>query len=165
MKTADLIRQTVESHIESSEPAASVRKFLSEYEDKRINNSVIDKLNEQIPGYEFRLLRQFGMSSIEWSGYNREGGRPSGSLLIGHTVTNLRFNMERFSQSNIAYYEAAEARNAERRAVLANPMAIAKLAQAVDVFVEARNTIKELLDNEFDADRYTLEQMLNLKED
>lgn len=166
MKTAELIRKTVESRIEPTDLAVRIRTFLAEYEGKRINDSVIVKLNEQIPGLEFRLRRQYGMSCLEWGGYGRQGDeRPGGSLLIDHTVTNLRFNMERFSKSNVAYYEAAEQRNAERRAVLDNPSAIEQLATAVETLLAARKKVEDLLNNEFDADRYTLEKLLGLKED
>ena len=157
MKVADLIR----SRMEASEPQDTILTFLRTIDGKKINKRHVEKLREQIGDDEIRLSHRFGMTSLQWGGYHRTGGKQGGDILLAHSEKNVVVDITYVLEHNAAYYSAKDERNEKRQQALSQPEKCAELDDAIANFRAAEAKLKALMGQDiFQPDDHRIQKHL-----
>ncbi len=160
------LKELIESRIEPLQPQGYIRDHFTERNGKPFTLRDITKLNEAHPGFDFRLKKNFGMTSIEWGKYSQTGGRDGGSVTIAYSEKNVVADLAYLLEHNARYFSALNARNERRQKILADPELMARFERLVADYLavkalmtQRREKLDELLedfDGPFEPDRLSI---------
>jgi hypothetical protein len=141
-----MLQELIMSCMESLEPQTSILRFLEGQEGKRLDKRLLEKMQE-------------------WGGYSESGGGKGGRLLIAHALKDVRVDSNFIHQRNLAYFEAAEARNEKRQQALADPELLSDLEKTIQSFLTARDKLAKMMNygTVFAPDRHAIEEKFGLK--
>lgn len=131
MDTPYNVTEILANSMESLDIPNKIRDFLAMNDGKRLDKRLMATLNKVVPGCE--LIHRFGMTNLV-CGEHR--------FLMSHSEKNVVVDLKYFKEHNIAYFEAAEERNALRKS--ATPELIAELEENIELFRRARAKIKAM---------------------
>jgi hypothetical protein len=159
----DDIKALIQNSLEPLEPADTILAVLKENEGKRLTKLVIDKLKDRTGDQTLRISCIASMTSIEWGPFV---GR-LGSLLMAYQITNVVIDTAFVLEHNVAYYEARDKRNAQRRALLADdPRRWQEIADTINRFQSAYAALhNELTDDSLDVIQSELESLAGVRDD
>jgi hypothetical protein len=158
-----MLQELIMSCMESLEPQTSILRFLEGQEGKRLDKRLLEKMQVQWP--DLRIQQSAGMTMLEWGGYSESGGGKGGRLLIAHALKDVRVDSNFIHQRNLAYFEAAEARNEKRQQALADPELLSDLEKTIQSFLTARDKLAKMMNygTVFAPDRHAIEEKFGLK--
>ncbi len=159
MTTAREIEQQILTLIESSIEDTRVPDAIAAHADKRAGKPVTktdaDQLEAQL-GVPVRIRRQYGMTHVAWAtGQTQNPWSDERSILLAHADSGVRWPTgDELRKKEPAYYAARDARNEQRRKLLADnndyarqqPSLIARAAAAIVKLREAREELEKLID-------------------
>lgn len=149
--TANDIRTTVEARMESLKPLQIIEWMRKNLVGKMITTRFADALNKAFPDEEFRLVRQYGMTSIENQAYRNcrymhnagpEMWAKSINLLLSHSELSTPLQDVYMTKHNTAYTKGAVERNAQRQALLDDPSSFERMAELVNRYNVASAELK-----------------------
>lgn len=141
-QTYPTVAEIIRGQMESLEPQTAVVAFLQRHDGKQLGKRLLERLNAEIPGHEFRLRQVAGMTNLEWGGYGRNcDARPGGSLLCAYRTKNLTVDVAFIRQHNVAYFEATLQRNSRRELALKDE----QLLQNVDAWAAQFRLLRSYL--------------------
>ena len=170
MITSQQIVQIIKDGIEPTEPVDTILRVLRENDGKRFDKRFLAKLQEQVPDYELRDNRNYGMTQLEYKISGKMIAKPgmeisTHSLLISYETKNVVIDADKIREKNPAYFEARDERNRQRHNLLADAKDFDALANASNAFAEAKKKLQEELESIQECpDYYAIENLVGLKE-
>jgi hypothetical protein len=156
------LEREITNLIETGIEDMRVPDAIAAHADKRAGKPVTVKDAEQLEaqlGIPVRISKRYGMTQVAWAlGTGQNPWLDERTLLIAHGDTGIRWpHAVNLRLKNPAYFEARDARNAQRRELLAeqhkmdripvcNPSYVEQAADAIVMYQRARETLKKLID-------------------
>jgi len=140
------LQEFIASRMEPSEPQETILKVLAEHDGKRLTKKHIEAVAKAINDPSIRIIKQYGMTQIEWGCWTQTDGKEGGRLLVAYSVTNVVIDVEDIKDKNPAYFVAREARNAKRQAAIESPKCD-ELAKALEELKAAKKALQAAQEN------------------
>ena len=120
------MRERLSADLERTEIYAKIVAVLKAEQAKPINTRLADKVEKALQeidadDYEVRIVRQYGMTNLEYGGYGRTQGNRGGSILLAHSEKSVPI-ADRYIESMESHLAAKHRRNAARQALLDSPL-------------------------------------------
>ena len=153
--TTEEIRALTESRIEDENIPAQVLEWITANQSKGVRANNVP--NAPLPDYQhgnpcnyrpdrWRIVKQYGMTHLETFSHSLHAVKtPGWSFLIAHREKHVEIpTPEEFQERNRCHYSAAQERNEQRRAILANGNQTEAIAEAVNTFIDAWNHLQSV---------------------
>lgn len=152
MTTRQNLIDCIEAGREDPEGNRRVLGALRGHNGKKLDKRMIPALCEAA-GCNVIIRRQYGMIHIESERYYREGHATGVRFtwLLAHSETLPEIDVADIVERNPAFFLAAEKRNAEREAAIADADMLDSMAETIDAYNKSRAELVEMFRGPLDV--------------